>query len=573
MTENLNSKTENHRIMGETNDEIDLRSIYNFLLRNKALIGLSSIIISISGILYSFTLQKVWEGQFQIVLNKKDQPLDQTSLSNIVFFPGKNNNLNTEVEILKSPSLLMPVFELAKSQIDQPQNKYSSFSQWKRNNLKIQLTEKTSVLNITYKNKDKKTIIPILKKISTSYQQYSGRNKRRREELTNNLLNEQISVFKKKSANSLRSAQEYAIDQDLIFYDLGEEFQINIDNNSKQLSRNNLLQAPNLFLSNIDIENARVQAANQIRKINLQLQKIKDLNNFEELQYIGSTIPALVAEGLPGVLSDLEAEIVEAKSKYTEKDITINELIKKRNMAIDLLKNRTIKYLNVQKSDAEATMKAAMRPKGVLLKYKELIREAARDEATLVQLEDKFNLFKLDLARVEDPWELITKPTLLEYPIAPNKKRIAFVSLLFGSIFGIAYSYFKEKKSDLIYDASNIEKLIPIKLISQINLNSLDYEKENLLFIKDFLNKKSNKVVNFVPLGNIEVAELNKLKQSLITEKFTKNIEFSFNKKETTENSNYLILKLGYINYSDVFIFRKRLNLLENNFDGLIILS
>ena len=573
MTENLNSKTENHRIMGETNDEIDLRSIYNFLLRNKALIGLSSIIISISGILYSFTLQKVWEGQFQIVLNKKDQPLDQTSLPNIVFFPGKNNNLNTEVEILKSPSLLMPVFELAKSQKDQPQNKYSSFSRWKRNNLKIQLEENTSILNISYKNKDKKTIIPILKKISTSYQQYSGRNKRRGEELTKNLFNEQISVFKKKSANSLRSAQEYAIDQDLIFYDLGEESQINIDNNSKQLSRNNLLQAPNLLLSNIDIENARVQAANQIRKINLQLQKIKDLNNSEELQYIGSTIPALVAEGLPGVLSNLEAEIAEAKSKYTEKDITIKELIKKRNMAIDLLKNRTIKYLNVQKSDAEATMKAAMRPKGVLLKYKELIREAARDEATLVQLEDRFNLFKLDLAKVEDPWELITKPTLLEYPIAPNKKRIAFLSLIFGSIFGIAYSYFKEKKSDLIYDASNIEKLIPIKLISQINLNNIDHEEENLLFIKDFLNNKSNKVVNFVPLGNIEVAELNKLKQSLITKKFTKNIEFSFNKKETIENSNYLILKLGYVNYSDVFIFRKRLNLLENNFDGLIILS
>ena len=235
MTENLNSKTENHRIMGETNDEIDLRSIYNFLLRNKALIGLSSIIISISGILYSFTLQKVWEGQFQIVLNKKDQALDQTSLSNIRFFVGKNNNLNTQVEILKSPSLLMPVFELAKSQKDQPHNKYSSFSRWKRNNLKIQLEENTSILNISYKNKDKKTIIPILKKISTSYQQYSGRNKRRREELTNNLLNEQISVFKKKSANSLRSAQEYAIDQDLIFYDLGEESQINIDNNSKRI--------------------------------------------------------------------------------------------------------------------------------------------------------------------------------------------------------------------------------------------------------------------------------------------------------------------------------------------------
>ena len=55
-----------------------------------------------------------------------------------------------------------------------------------------------------------------------------------------------------------------------------------------------------------------------------------------------------------------------------------------------------------------------MRPKGVLLKYKELVREAARDEQTLIQLEDKFNLFKLESASQEDPCELITKPTLLE---------------------------------------------------------------------------------------------------------------------------------------------------------------
>ena len=79
-----------------------------------------------------------------------------------------------------------------------------------------------------------------------------------------------------------------------------------------------------------------------------------------------------------------------------DKDIAIANLIKKRNLLIELLKNRTIKYLEVEKLNAEATMKASMRPKGVLLKYKELIREAARDEQTLIQLEDKFNLFKLN---------------------------------------------------------------------------------------------------------------------------------------------------------------------------------
>ena len=37
--------------------------------------------------------------------------------------------------------------------------------------------------------------------------------------------------------------------------------------------------------------------------------KIKELNDSEELQYIGSTIPALVNEGLPETLSNIEAEL------------------------------------------------------------------------------------------------------------------------------------------------------------------------------------------------------------------------------------------------------------------------
>ena len=47
----------------------------------------------------------------------------------------------------------------------------------------------------------------------------------------------------------------------------------------------------------------------------------------------------------------------------------------------------------------------------------------------------------------------------------------------------------------------------------------------------------------------------------------------STNYDENKECSNYLILKLGYINYSEALIFKKRLNLIGNNFNGLIVLS
>ena len=575
MTKDLNSKIENPQIKVDFDDEIDLKLIFNCILRNKATIGLISFVIFIFGILYSFTLKEVWEGQFQIVLNKENKsPNINPQLANLAGINlTKGNEIETEVGILKSPSVLMPIFEFAKSQNNQSTTNKLSFSTWNKNNLNIELEKGTSILNISYKNINKKTIIPVLNKMSISYQQYSGKNKRRTQELTNNFLKEQISIFKKKSSNSLRAAQEYAMNQDLVFYDLEKGTQNNIDINSKDLTSDTLFQAPSLLLPNIGIENARVQAANQIRKINLQLQKIQQLNDSEELQYIGSTIPALVKEGLPQALSNIEAALLEERSKYTDKDITIINLIKRRNLAIDLLKNRTIKYLEVQKLNADATMKAAMRPKGVLLKYKELIREAARDEQTLIQLEDKFNLFKLESASQEDPWELITKPTLLENRVSPNRKRIAAASLLTGIILGIASSIVKEKKSGKIYDISEIEKLIPIKLISQININKLDFETQNLLFIKDLLNKESISVINFMPIGDVETQELTKLKESLMKEKFIKDILFSSNKDEIKEYSNYLILKLGCITYSEIYILKKRLDLLEDKFNGLVVLS
>ena len=87
------------------------------------------------------------------------------------------------------------------------------------------------------------------------------------------------------------------------------------------------------------------------------------------------------------------------------------------------------------------------------------------------------------------------------------------------------------------------------------------------------LNKESNSVVNFVPLGNIGAQELDKIKQSLIKEKCPKDIKFSSIKDVIKDYSNYLILKLGYINFSDISMLKKRLELLENVFNGLLILT
>ncbi len=294
-------------------------------------------------------------------------------------------------------------------------------------------------------------ILPVLRKISFAYQDYSQKNIKRSQELTKKFLNEQISIFRKKSSNSLKLAQEYALDQDLIFFDPRSNNAINLINSNSGDKKDTLISQESYqyqFLrSNTGIIRSRINASNDIRRIDEQIKKINELgDNVEKLQYIGSTIPGLNREGLPNELRNLQQLLVEKTTNYMENDKSILEIIKKRDLLINLIKKRAIGYLSAEKLDAEAVMKASMRPKGVLLKYKELIRNAARDEATLISLEGQLRLIELEEAKVNDPWELITKPTLSPTPVGPSRTKYGLFGLCLGFLSCSVYYFYKEKK-------------------------------------------------------------------------------------------------------------------------------
>ena len=101
-------------------EEIDLINLISFLLRNKILIGTLAFFSFVISCLYSLTLKKVWEGEFQIVLNSNQESKITSLTSGFNDFIGSdlvNNNLKTQVGILKSPSVLMPIYELNKMKV------------------------------------------------------------------------------------------------------------------------------------------------------------------------------------------------------------------------------------------------------------------------------------------------------------------------------------------------------------------------------------------------------------------------------------------------------------------------
>ena len=350
-------------LTARTNDEIDLRQVFGSLRRRKALIAKITAATVLLSVIYALTRKPIWQGQFEIVLANSQSPTSQASsllqsnpgLANLIGASGGNDQLETEVEILESPSVLKPVFDFVKQQkvqqgIDSQDWRYAD---WLKENLTIELVKGTSVLELSYRDTDKDLVLPVIQKISDAYQDYSGRDRERGIKQGIQYLDQQIEIYSKKSAKSLRTAQEYGIEQNLTA--------LRVDGAGDTEIKNSL-----------NIEAIRIAASNQIRNIDEQLKQLDRFADSPEfLMYIGRTIPALASQKLPEQLDAMDASLALLRAKYTDRDESIRRLLEKRRLLIDVFKQHTYGYLYAQRSAAQARLKSAERPKGVLIKYRD----------------------------------------------------------------------------------------------------------------------------------------------------------------------------------------------------------
>ena len=581
MENNLNS--ENSNFAKQIDDELDLKILFAFYLRNKFLIGIIVLISFLSALLGSLFLKKTWEGQFQIVLNsdQKSKLINlNPTLSNLINADANNSeDLKTQVGILESPLILRPIYELLIENNDKDNLNQKSYKSWK-SNLEIGLQKGTSILNISYRDTDKDIILPVLRKMSSAYQDYSGSTTKKEQELTKKYLIDQIKLYKEKSTQSLNAVQNFAIDQNLVY--LG----VNDYKSSSKLNRSagsgiNAADFNGNFLGfSENIENTRVSAANQLKMINNLIKQINELGPLEseKLQYFGSSIPTLAQEGLPQRLYDIEIKLALFRSRYTDDDPLIIRLEQDKESIAKLLKSSAIKYLQAEKLEAEARMEAANRPKGVLLKYRELRREAARDETTLLSLENDLRILKLEEAKISEPWKLITKPTLLKGYVAPSKRIYSMLGLVFGLLLGGLSAYYKEQKSDRISSFRELKKILTTPFLEKLNKNENLINSEQIIFLSEFLKYQKSKNIAFLTLEEINSSYLKKLREFLLNEtniKIDIRVITSQLSLEECTNSDFTLLftSLDYASRDQMKNLKSRFKLLDINLKGFILLD
>ncbi len=545
-------------------DDINLKLIILKIFQNKKSLFSYCFLGVIFSAIIAFSTKKTWQGSFQIVLENNakisgSQGLLSSINPNIAELAGSQNTkqLRTEVAILKSPSVLMEIFDYVKAEKIDTNKKYKNlrFKDWSRQNLDINLEKGTTILNLSYRDNDKNLIIPVLNKISSAYQSYSGKKRIRGIDLSLDYFKDQLEVYEKRSLESTKLASKYGIKYDLGVVDI------------KKDAINNIRVVTN-------IEKNRLEAVNNLRLINDKLEKLKNLkNDSDQILLIALQIPELSEEGFSKKIKEIDSNLVKLSLYLKENDRQIKYLKKEKIANLKFLKKDLIDLLNVEKNNAISLLNASRRPDGVLIKYKQLINESIKDKSVLDNLGNQFRALSLEKSKIEDPWELITKPTLFPFPIAPVKRMYVLTGFFIGAILGSLIIIYKDSKKNIVYLKQELESITRSPLLGELTFENHNKWEEDIVNIFKSIPFTKNKSFALLYVGDFREVEFEYIKDIFYKTKEIKNIYFTNVLNDINESQKIIIIsKLGNVKRSFLrkqcsYIFKK------NHIEGSIAIK
>ena len=464
-------------------NEIDLNGISTVLIRRWQNLLVGALLGVGAAIAGNTFMKPKWGGEFQIVLGKSETGGGLASLvsGNPLLgqltgmagggIPGGDSELDTEIKILESPLVLRPIFDYVKQTklAYNPAAKDMRFDRWFKKNLRTKLIKGTSVLNITYTDQNKSLIIPVLTKISTAYQAYSGRD--RIEALTRgvNYVNTQVLRFRQEAEAANRAVDTYSI-------------RYGIPKQGGSVASAGL-DLSNLLNSNPGRQNSQGGGGGGT------------LLNLAG----GSAAPSVGSISQGEALAQLAAinqELIRRQQKFTERDPSVVALKRERDAMRKYIETTAGGNLGLPGQTSLSKEQA----QNIMLRYQQLDRIARRKTAILDSLERSQQSLELEQARSTRPWELISNPTLFEEPVSPKPLMNLALGLFAGLMFGGGSALWMDRRSGGIYAFDEVKSLLPYPLLSTLSIHDENSWQESLKLLA--LGPLANAVqVALIPTG------------------------------------------------------------------------
>jgi len=569
--------------------KVNINHILRFFFRNKYFIFIVSFISIIIGVIKVNSMDKIWKGEFTIVLASEDKSSSASSVfGNLIagnnarfalnlLDPGKGG-VENDLVILKSPSVLMPIYEFVKQEKNKKGINTSNwkFIDWEKS-VDVELVPDTTILKVSYKDKDQKLIPGVLEKISNEYQTYSVRDQNRIVAKTQEYLDTQIQIYNNKIDESAQIANDFGMQHNLVLVK-GQQ-----DSES----------TPGAMFSSLTTTTEIVEKAN-ISELNYATSLLKTFyknqNNFSNLrtsltkEYSQDNIekydPALYKAGIfPANYFQLLNEYDELNFKlgnysrfFMSNDDIMKNLEEKISNLENIIKKQTQQYLVSFISNKKSTTGISKEKYKLINRFKELHKMAIRDEITLNELLIQKRTLALKEAESPTPWEIITLPNTYDYPIAPSKIREIPPILFLGFSLSVLLCYLLEKKKGFVFHKDIIFEILKSKSLFDLDLNDIQSWDNELSFLFNRIwNKEKNKKISFILLGNFD----SKLKLSIEDKfkKFADSYDLFFNEEISLVNekcTNIVLINLSNVTYNDLYEVNKKSDLLGIRMNGII---
>ena len=336
------------------------------------------------------------------------------------------------------------------------------------------------------------------------------------------------------------------------------------------------ISGDSLSLNSPEIENLRLTAVNEKRILDENIKIFEKIDsNSDELILFIKNLPNFSNLELLKEFNRINNLIAYESTIYKNNDIYIKELKRKKIMLLNQLNEEVNLFLKSQRKLIEAKIKASTRPESVLLNYFELLSKAKQDQTILNNFQTSIIKLKLENGKVQDPWKLITNPTVIPSPVYPRKKRNIYTGIFLGAFLSALLLVIFDKLKKVIYSRNEIEIYGEIPIVGELNLKdkgTLNGEYLELFFNKFFEKNPANNA--FLLVGDVNYEEINNLKSLL--DKYIKNGNLCI--LESVQESYkfekvFLIPFLGTTNIYELLNIQELLTLQKKTPSGIIIIN
>jgi polysaccharide biosynthesis transport protein len=553
---------------GEAEGGLELGRLVEVVRRRLPIIlGVTSLVL-VATVAWNRTRPPAYEGGFKILIEPvtvesqvvsaitgnstkvENQDIGNTQTSQATL------DYPTQIQILTSPKLLMPVVQ--KLQSSDP-----TFSYGKLMGLLKVARQKdpaeTKILEVQYRSTSGPEVDQVIKILSQAYINYSRNERQTNVRRAIQFVDEQLPKVQKQVKDVESSLQRFREQNQLVDpTTLGTQIGTQISNTQSQLIANQveLVQTRQLYNSlekQLQLQPKGAEAATVLTDAPGYQDLVKQLQTLDvELQ----TQSAALTENNPKVidLREKRAKLVPLLQQKAEAALGKN-LSKNFSQAQTLpYQNPLRQALSKQYVDASIALQVLeSKQNGLNLARQTLARQSSQLPAlsrqygnlqrTLQLSTDQLNKFlqkreelMINAARQEVPWELVSPPSMQKVTSASLLRDLILGTLL-GGLLGFGVALLVDKMNDVIYTVKDLRAELKIAVLGMIP------QREGLQKTKvpqkSFLSSKFSSTLNSKRLDREDV-----VLSSEAPEQTTKNVRYQFSPFAEAFRSLYTQIRL-----------------------------